>query len=237
MLITTRAVVLRVIEHGDSSVVLRAWTEHGGIRSYVVRSSKRRGTSAALLQPLNRLEIVAEEIAERDLHAIREARVGQPFVRIPFDPVRGAVAMFIQEVLNKVLRVEGPDEGLDGFIHESLETLDCSDNLRWFPHVFLIQLSGHLGFFPEAPRPGHDHFDLEEGCFIPSVPVHGHALAPPVSTALGELLDVGIDAFAHASPNPEAHRPLLDHLLLYYRMHIEGLGPWKSPEVLRAALS
>lgn len=237
MLITTRAVVLRVIQHGDSSAVLRAWTEHGGIRSYLVRSSKRKGTSASLFQPLTRLEIVVDEVADRELHSVREARVSQPYVGIPFDPMRAAVAIFVQEVLNKVLRVEGPDAELNAFIQDALEALDRTKDLRWFPHVFLLQLSGHLGFYPDAPHAGHDHFDLEEGCFITAAPMHGHALAPPISTALAQLLDIGIDSVSEASAIAEARRPLFEHLLLYYRMHIDGLGPWRSPEVLRAVLS
>lgn len=237
MLATTQAVVLRVIEHGDSSVILRAWTRHGGMRSYIARTGKKKGAMWAALQALTRIELVADDNADRELHVVRELRVSKPFIAIPFDPLRGAVAIFVQEVLNKVLRVEGPDAGLDAFIHESLESLDTSEDLRWFPQVFLLQLSGHLGFFPDRPRSAQDHFDLEEGCFIASAPRHGHALAPPFSTVLGQLLDVEVGALTELDARSDVRRLLLDHLLLYYRLHIDGLGTWRSPEVLRATLA
>lgn len=237
MLITAQAVVLRVIEHGDSSVVLRAWTAHGGARSYLVRTGRKKGATAALLQPLNRLELVADEQAERDLHPVREVRVSRPYVRIPFDPVRGAVAMFMQEVLYKVLRTEGEDAALNGFIHQALESLDHLADLRCFPQVFLLQLSGHLGFFPDHPRSASDHFDLEEGCFLHDAPKHGHALAPPLSTLLGQLLEVGIGEAPRFEVRAEQRRALLDHLLLYYRLHLDGLPAWRSPEVLKAVLA
>lgn len=237
MLVTTQAIVLRTIAHADHRVVLRAWTRHAGVRSYLVRTSRRKGISPAAMLPLNRVELVADEQDGRDLHAVRELRVGRPFVAIPFEPVRGAVALFAQEVLHRVLRTEGEDLALDSFLHEAIEAIDTASDLRCFPLVFLLQLSGHLGFFPGPPSSSADHFDLQEGCFTRFGIKHDHTLAPPLSTALIHLLDVDLGHLHEADLASELRRPLLDHLLLYYRLHLDGLEPWRSPTVLQAALN
>lgn len=237
MLVTTQAIVLRTIAHADNRVVLRAWTRHAGVRSYLVRSSRRNGIAPAALQPLNRLELVSDEQDSRDLHAVKELRVQQPFVAIPFEPVRGAVALFVQEVLHRVLRTEGEDPALDDFLHEAIEAIDSAPDLRCFPQVFLLQLSGHLGFFPGPPSSESDHFDLQEGCFVRFGIKHDHTLAPPVSTALIRLLGVDLAHLQEVELGAELRRSLLDHLLLYYRLHLDGLEPWRSPAVLQAALN
>lgn len=237
MLITTRAIVLKTIRHGDSKVVLKAWTAHAGLRGYVVRAGGKRGSAMAALQALNRLEIVAQELPDRDLHTIRELRVAQPYSNIPMDPVRGSVALFVQEVLYKVLRQEAADDALNTFLDHALEVLDSTPDLRYYPLVFLLQLSGHLGFFPEPPVEGEDRFDLREGHFVKGFGEHAHTLGPVLSSALAALLDVELGA-APNTPIPVAQRrELLDHLMLYFRMHLEGFGELRSPAVLHQLLA
>ncbi|HRH38289.1 MAG TPA: recombination protein O N-terminal domain-containing protein [Flavobacteriales bacterium] len=236
MLTTAYAVVLKTVKHGDRTVILKAWTQHAGARSYVVRIGSKKGNSAAALQALNRLELVVDERDNNDLHAVRELRIAKPFTRIHAEPVRGATALFVQEVLHRVLRMESAEPALDAFVSETLEVLDTVPDLRCFPLVFLIQLSGHLGFFPEHPAEGEDHFDMQEGCFYPPGVLHGHTLAPPLSHAFIKLLDIDYHTMGDLSLTASTRRDLLDHLLLYFRLHVEGLGELRSPAVLREAL-
>ncbi|MBK7944682.1 MAG: recombination protein O N-terminal domain-containing protein [Flavobacteriales bacterium] len=233
MLVTAEGFTLLAIAHGDRSTILKAWTRHGGARSYVVRIGAKGPHSA--LQPLARIEIIADERPDRELHAARSVRVRQPFLRIPYDPVRGAVALFAQELLVRVLRGESADEELHAVVEEAIEAIDSAPDLRWLPHLLLLRLCGPLGFRPEVPEPGNDHFDLHEGRFVTGGARHGNLLAPPLSTTLSQLLNAqhwsgpaGISATQRGD--------LLDHLLLYYRLHIDGLGEMRSPAVLHAAL-
>ena len=237
MLNTTRAIVLKTIAHGDGTVILKAWTGHAGLRSYIVRISKRKGISAAALQPLNRVELVADERADRELQSVRELRVVRPYINVHRDPVRGATALFVQEVLHRVLRSEAADPSLDHFLHEAMEAMDTVEDLRCFPHVFLIQLSGHLGFMPELPGEGEDHFDLQEGCFHRADAPQGHTMGPVLSKAFVDLLGRDL-VHSYSTVIPAAQRrELLDHLLLYFRLHVDGLGELRSPAVLHAALA
>lgn len=236
MLVTTQAIVLRAVAHGDRTLVLKAWTRRGGVRSYVVRTG-RRGASAAVAQPLSRVELVADEHPERDLHAVREIRVDRPYLRIPYEPIRGAVALFTQELLLRTLRTESPDPVIDAVVEDALEAIDSAADLRCLPLVLLIRLSAPLGFLPAPPMPGEDHFDLQEGCFMPAGAMHGHLLAPPLSMALAHLLQAEFADLERLRLPAQVRRDLMDHLLLYYRMHVEGLGELRSPAVLHAVLS
>lgn len=237
MLQTSHAIVLKTVKHGDRTVILKAWTRHAGARSYVVRTGSKKGSSSAALQPLNRLELVADERPDSELHTVRELRVERPFLNLHQDPIRAALALFTQEVLYKVLRAETADPGLDAFVHEVLEVIDIGADLRCFPLVFLLQLSGHLGFFPEPPSDGDNHFDLQEGCFYPAGVLHGHTMAPPLSLAFIQLLDLDLQRLSEAMLPASQRRELLDHLLLYFRLHIDGMGELRSPAVLHDTLA
>jgi len=234
MLITAEAIVLRAIAHGDRSVVLKSWTRHAGARSYLVRVGAK-GQQAAL-QPLSRIEIIADERPDRELHPARSVRVTRPFLRIPFDPIRGAVALFVQELFYRVLRAESADEELHEAVEEIIEAIDSQDDLRWLPHQVLVRLSGPMGFRPELPEEGVDHFDLQEGRFVPAGVRHDHLLAPPLSTALSELIRAEFNAAPAIVATSAQRKELLDRLLLYYRLHLEAMGVMRSPAVLHAVL-
>ncbi len=237
MLHTTRAIVLKTIRHGDTSIILKAYTRHFGLRSYVVRSSRKKGGRQAMLQPLNRLEMVVGEDTDRDLNNVREISIAKPYLKIPFDPLRGTVALFVQEVLYKVLKEGSPDSELFDLLEDALEAMDQQDDLRHFPILFLLQLAAQLGFSPEPPAGEEDRFDLLEGHFIRGDAPHGHTMGPPLSFALARSLHAHRFVLPGAALPLEQRRQLLDHLLLYFRLHVEGLGELRSPTVLHQVLS
>ncbi len=237
MLQTTRAIVIRTVRYADQRTILKAYTEHAGMRSYVVRTGKRGTGTQAALQALNRVELVADDSPDSDLHVLRELRVAKPYTTLPYDPVRGTIALFVQELLYKVLREEAADESLYAFLEEALEVMDSVADVTHFPLLFLLQLSGHLGFLPEAPAPGEDRFDLKEGHFMRGGAQHGHTLGPPLSHALAALLEVPLDGLPQPRIATAQRRDLLDHLLLYYRLHLEGMGEMRSPAVLHQVLT
>lgn len=235
MLHTTRAVVLRTFRHNDHSVVLKAYTEVFGARSYMVRTGKRGAARPAHLQPLDRLELVVTEDRERDMHAVREVRALKPYTGIPADPGRGLVLLFTQEVFYRTLREGAPDPPLFHFVLETLEAADTGGNPGGLPLLVLVGLARHLGFLPQPPGEGEDLFDLREGHFFQGPPPHAFCMDPESSSAFARLL--------RTAPGQEApplatgrRKALLDHLLTYYRLHVEGFGELRSPGVLHDVL-
>jgi DNA repair protein RecO (recombination protein O) len=232
---TTRAVVLRTVKHRDNALVLTAYTERFGTRSYLVRTGKRTGVKPAHLQPLDRLELVVTEDRDRELLTVRELRLLKPYLRVPVEPARGMLLLFAQEVLCRTLREESPDEALFAFVMHSLEQIDSGERLGQLPLFFLIRLAGHLGFLPEPPRKGEDHFDLMEGHFLRQAPDHGHYMNPRTTAAFATLLretEEGTGALLA----PEARKDLLEQLLVFFRLHVEGFGQLRSPAVLHTVL-
>lgn len=236
MLFTTRAIVLKAIRHGDNTVILRAYTETAGLRSLLVRVGRRGAATQAALQPLNRLEVVADEVPEKDLLSLRELRVERPYAQLPFDAVRGSLALFVQEVLYKVLREESADADMFAFMNEALEAMDTAPDVRNFPLVFLLGLCAQLGFLPAPPLHAFEGFDLLEGEFVGVSRPHGHTMGPPLSTLLAHLLPIRFDTMHLPAIPASQRRELLDHMLLYLRMHVPGSGELRSPAILHQAL-
>ena len=237
MFVTTRAILLRAIRHGDAKAVLTLWTERHGMCTGVTRIGVKRGASASQLLPLGRLEVIIGERLDREIQVIRELRVEIPFSRIHADPVRAALALFVQEVLYRALRSHGADHPLTGFLYEALAVLDGSDELGHFPILFLLGLADKLGFGPEPQWHEGDRFDPVEGQFVGGAVPHGHTLDEFHSAALASMLGVPIHGGHTCRLSRQTRRAMLDHLLLYFRIHLDGMGELRSPAMLHQALN
>ncbi len=235
MLHTTRAVGLRTFRHGDSTLVLKAYTELFGARSYLVRAGRKSAAQAARLQPMARLELVVTEQGGRDLQYVREMQVWRPYTNLQSDPMRGLVLLFAQEVFYRTLREEAPDPALFAFVLEALEAIDTTGGLAEQPLQLLLGLAGHLGFRPgRATAPGQ-RFDLREGQFFSGEPAHAFCLNAQDSQALEQLLRSGAGTPAYPMQAAQ-RRAMLEHLLQYFRLHVEGFGELRSPAVLHDLL-
>jgi DNA repair protein RecO (recombination protein O) len=234
MLHTTRAVVLRTFKHTDQRTILKACTELFGTRSYVVRSGPKASSRSAALQPLARVELVVTASNEQELQSVRDIRVERPYLNVGTEPIRGVLLLFAQEVLYRTLREEAGDPALFTRLHLALEELDTCADLSGHPLRLLVMLMDHLGIKPEPPEPGEERFDMREGHFFSGDAPHEHCMAPGTAAGFGDLLREGW----HGAPIASApvRRALLDELLIYFRLHVDGFGELRSPEVLKQVL-
>lgn len=239
MLQTTKAVVLRTVKYADKSVVLRAYTERFGLRSYMVRTGAKGASHLAALQPLSRVELVVPEAGERDMRTVRDMRMDRPYTRVQREPVRGVLMLFAQEVFDRALREESADAQLYAFVQETLESMDTGTDMAHQPLLLLVGLSRQLGFFPMAPEADEQRFDLREGYFFRGDAPHEFCMEPAQAALFAELIahvEMQEGTVAPLKASSEVRRRLLDDLLIYYRLHVEGFGELRSLDVLRAVL-
>ncbi|MEM9837371.1 MAG: DNA repair protein RecO [Bacteroidota bacterium] len=241
MLITTRAIILRTIKYQETSLIVEAYTELKGLRKYIisgVRKSKAR-TPASLLQVMNLVEIVAYEREDRDLNRLKEVRLAYPFQQIPFDVIRGTLGLFMAEIAHKTVREREPNAGLFNFLFGSFHYLDnCQGSLANLPLHYLLELSTYLGIMPSGEWSiTTPFFDLKEGQFVAHLPAYTHYLDEEKSLIIHQLLHLDrlvAQDFKVAKP---IRISLLDELIHYYGIHIEGMGEVNSGKILRACFA
>jgi DNA repair protein RecO (recombination protein O) len=237
MLTTTRAVVLRTFKYGDRSTVLKAFTEAFGTRGYLVRSKGKNDRTAAALQPLARVELVVIGAHDQEMHTVREIRVEKPYTALHTEPMRGMLALFTQEVFYRTLRQEAADPELFHFVQTILDRIDTGADISLYPVMLLTELSKHLGILPAPPAAGEVRFDLREGVFFSAHAPHELCMAEEQARLFGSVVSYLHGHTPVPGPGSAAvRRQLLDDLLIYYRLHVEGFGELRSPEVLHAML-
>ncbi|MBN2812430.1 MAG: DNA repair protein RecO [Bacteroidales bacterium] len=229
MLTKTRAIVLHHVKYGESSLVLNLYTEQFGRTACIVsgvRSRKPR-FPATLFQPLHMLDVDFYYRRSREIHRLKEVSGLVYYQTIPFNISKSTIALFLAEVLMHCLREEESNPPLFAFLFHAFQLLDASDEgYPYFHHWFLVQLSRYLGFLP--------HEQLIAGNLSPvhDLPVFGN-LSPDSLEALRSMAGCASGPPGQLGLNHAGRTALLESILRYYSLHIDGFTRLKSYAVLQ----
>lgn len=210
------------------------------MQSYLVKGarSKRSSMRSSNFQPLTLLNMVVYHREKNELQHIREVEVAEPFHSISSHLLKSMIAIFLSELLLKSVKEGEADAEMFEFLASSLHLFDMQeDGIENFHLYLLIKLSRYLGFYPQGkPERDESYFDLREGKFSGHRPAHPDHLDPPQSRNMYALSLIGAGELEKVVLNYDSRSQLLSALLIYYQIHLSGLGNIKSYEVLKEVL-
>jgi DNA repair protein RecO (recombination protein O) len=241
MLHKTRGIVLRTINHRETSVICQIFTESFGLQSYIINGVKRNRAKIHIniLQPLHLLDLVVYHKNTAGIQRVSEARQLPIFQSIPYDDKKRSLAIFITEVLQKCLKQQSADEPLFEYIYYAVSLLDnTSDVSPNFHLYFLLRLSKFMGFYPVLPtKENPAYFDLKDGVFCNFPPYHQFFLADKETQLWINLMSSSFTDIHSLQISLQDRRNLLNHILDYYALHIESFGNIKSHYILEEVFS
>ena len=241
MLQKTKAIVLHSVKYGESSLIVHCMTEEWGRQSFLlkgVRKSKKNNRSN-LYQPLFLLDLDVYYKESRTMQWIKEAGFVGAVPNFYFDMVKSTQAIFITELLMKVLREEEKNSMLFHFLEHSLSYLESLETPSPAFHIlFIFQLSRFLGFYP---RNNYSEkaifFNPEKGGFYD----RAYTGNLEQETVLGRLWHLcssqNYTSVDQIFTNHEDRNLFLDSLLNFYRLQSESFGELKSLDVLRTVFA
>ena len=240
MLQKTRGVVLHSMKYGETGMITTIYTETFGRMSFIMQGihGKKSAVKANLLRQLSLLEMEVDFKHGRELQRAREIRNILPFGSIPYEIPKSTQAIFLSELLNKVLREEESRPELFNFLFHSIEMLDLlEESVANFHLIFLLQLSRYLGFAPTNNySPANQFFDMIAGKFVLTPPDHPWILKNPESSVLAKLLNMGYQNLSEFKPVQGLRDVFLNFIIEYYGLHLGNKLNMKSLEILRLIL-
>jgi DNA repair protein RecO (recombination protein O) len=170
------------------------------------------------------------------MQLVKEVTRALPLNTLPFDITRSTQAIFMAEVLYRVVKEEETNPMLASYLVSTIQYLDTMEETSPDFHIiFMFQLSRHLGFYPQnnygKERP---IFNLANGRF------NSHFKDPEVdldrdaSSLWHRYMNTDIQKVSQEGFNGSQRKTTLDNLVRYYKMHISGLGEIRSLEILHA---
>lgn len=224
MNVVFHGIVLHMMRYGDTSAIIKCFTENG-LRSFLYKGARNKRNKGRFnrLYPMCRVEIVASDKGGEGLITLREIEaVSDP---VHPDPYRMAMAAFLAEVLMKALREEPGADRLMRFLN-GLSDLMIEERLE---PSFLVQALNELAFLlgiqPEVSR--GTFFDLRNGCFQGQLPDHADHFAGSEANMFYQAVENADQLQNHTQRNMA-----LRCWLRYFQVQLDGFGTIKSLDVL-----
>ncbi|MDR1500452.1 MAG: DNA repair protein RecO [Tannerellaceae bacterium] len=233
----TQGIVLHAITYSDTRLMVHIYTEaYGRMSCVAVRGIRKNAMPGALLMPLSiiDMEIVRQRVD--GLYRLSEVKAAYPLGRLSSDPVRNALALFLAEVLFRTLKESGPDGRLFDFLTHSIRLLESTEaGIANFHLAFLLRLLRYLGVFPDIDscREGY-WFDMKNGVFVDSPPLHSYFLNRDESRILASLFRISYENMSLYAFSRHERVIILDRIIAYYRFHLPEVPEIRSLAVLQS---
>jgi len=228
-----KAIVLGSISIKENANVVKVYTKnHGTLSLYLSPTTKKSAAKNAVLQPLSLCEIVFTSNKRSTLLTLKEAKITTPLFGIQGNIFKNTIALFIADVLSKVIPEE-TDENLYNFVENAILLFDeLEDGISNFHIAFLLRLTKWLGFYPHFHDEAFTNLDLKEGLFIKGRPNHPHYLSFEETQIIALFLRTTWEDLNSIQLQGKTRRILLGAIINYYTLHIPSFKEPKSLSIL-----
>lgn len=230
----TKAIVLNTLKYGDSSMIVKCFTENEGVKTYLLKGvlkPKKKGIKAAYFQHLTQLSLVANHNNKGALNTIKEVHVVNPYKTIYNSVIKQTIVLFLSEILAKTIQEEEKNNKLYNFIETAFTWLDIHDKIANFHILFLFNLTKFLGFYPDTTSVTKLGFHLQEGFFTDSIH-EKNVISGNEIHQFKKCLGINFDELDTISFSKKERQLVLQILIRYFELHLDGFKKPKSLTVL-----
>lgn len=236
MIRKTRGIVLHTTRYGESSLIVQCYTEQFGRQTFMMKGIRksRKQNRSNLFQPLFILDFEVYHKDSREIQLVKEVCRAEPLNSIPYDVTKSTQAIFMAEILFRVVKEEEPNPVLSNFLVSTIQYMDAMETASPDFHIiFMFQLSKHLGFYPQNNfGEGRIYFNLASGKFRTFFEDPGIHLDREVSELWSRYLRSDVQSVKEEGFNGSQRKLILDHLVRFYKLHVTGMGEIHSLEIL-----
>ena len=230
----SRALVIKSIKQGETSLIVSCYLEEIGYRSFLVKGlygSKKSRFSKAHFFPLNLINIHYSFNEKKNLGFIKEVKSEVLFNTIHSDVQKSSVIVFLSEILNNVFREElEVNQDLFDFLLNSLIWYDNVIECNNYHIKFLIELSKYIGFHPNISNENDSYFCLESGSTTNTKPL-GENICGEDLKLFKTLLGMKFEDLNKMNINRESRKRILNKIIDYYSLHLQMFKTPKSINV------
>lgn len=236
MLIKTEGIIFRSFKYSETSLIIDVFTKEHGLLSFIISGvrKKKSTVSAAMLQVMNIVDIVAYTKNNNSLGRITEIKNNYVHHNLLYDFVKSSIGVFIIELSRNCIKEKEPNIHFFDFIKTNLIYLDnASEGLSFFTLLYLVKFSKYLGFYPhDNYSDSHILFDWREGCFVQPLDQNHYTTNERTSYFIHQLLNTSLDSLNELILKKKERQVVMDLLLKYYKYHVESFKELKSYAVL-----
>lgn|SRR5574344_645346 len=234
----TKAIVLHSFKYGERKIIIDLLTNEYGRLSFIcsVPKTSKAKVKKQFFMPLNILNIEFDYRSNLQFQHLRDAGIAYPLSNISTDQYKLAICFFMAEFINYATRGEKEkNTTLFIYIEKSIIWLDNADGCFSNFHIcFILHFARFIGFSPNLGEYADGaYFDLREGSFTMSLPVHRDVILPQEASKINIFMGMDYSNMGTFSLSHDERNRIVDIILKYYQLHVPNFPDMKSLEILR----
>ena len=230
----SKGFVVKSIKNGETSMIVSCYLDDIGFKSFIVKGvygTKKPKLSKAHFFPLNFISINYNLSRTDRLSYIKEVKPVVIFNSIHTSIEKSTVIIFLSEILNSVFREEGDkNQNLFNFLDKSISWYDTQENCNNFHIKFLIELTRHIGFYPNIRNQEDKFFNLESGSSSTLKPITKFIEFDDYKL-FKQLLGMKFEDLNYMAISKDSRLRLLNYIIDYYSLHLQMFKFPKSIDV------
>jgi DNA repair protein RecO (recombination protein O) len=224
-----RGIVLNGIKYKDNQDIVYLYTDLRGRRTYIF--NRRKGCNR--LFPLSLIEFEPSGRQHAEIQYLKEFSFSPVLPEIYSDMRKSSIAMFIGELLYKILKEEESSSSLYEYISKSICMLDAlREGIPNFHLHFMVQLSRYMGFSIPANPNRYDYFDIKHSRFAFIKPLHPQFFNKDDTKILSDLLELPANQLKDLKLSGEQRKNFANRMLDFYSSRFDHTLIMKSLIVL-----
>ncbi len=226
MQIQTSAILLSYLKYGESSAIVRVFTEKKGFQALMWKGVySKKNKSKYLLQPLNEVQL-CYRYKENDRLALLQ-KIEAPLGTTQTLPIeKSTLLLFLSEVLSSLLQNEPESPELFQFVQKEMADFRKRSSTQLWIQRFLLELTRFLGAKPYNNYQAQWVFNLASGSFNTQGEIH--ALGQYKSGLWAQFL-----SHPHGTYSPKERLEILDILIAYFEVQFSHFHTPKSLDILK----
>ncbi len=237
MIYNSQGIVIRNIKYSESSLIVRIFTREHGMLAFLVPGvfSKKSSHKAALLQPMNVLNLTYYYRENRNLNKIKEFSLDNHFLNLNDNLAINAVLVTMSEIIYKSVKEQEKNTSLFDFLKNAISVLYSRQGpYSTFIPFFMLELSRFLGFYPtnnySEEKP---FFHLSNGYFVKDFESSSNCLNAYHSRLFGIVIAHDWKFFDEWKIAFKDWSNLMHSMEKYYQFHLDGFTHLNSLEIFQ----
>ncbi|QQR99102.1 MAG: DNA repair protein RecO [Sphingobacteriales bacterium] len=237
MLEKTEGIVLKTIKYGESSLIVKLFTEKFGLIPILfkgIRTNKNK--EANIFQPGFIIDVSIYFKENKNILLSKERNINYVYKSITNNMSKLSIVYFIVEIILHCTKEQQINTEEYQYLKEFLLQIDNeTENLENYPLIFMYQLSAILGFKPMCFDDDENrYFNLEKGVFE-EIPPQQQNIDAQKSKYLYHMLNT-LDNQQKIKYTTTERQILLDIWINYYQYQITEFKKLNTPTILHQIL-
>jgi len=236
MIVSTPGIVMHATKYGDTSLIVKIFTQQQGNQSFIIKNAFRKNNrfAASYFSPLAMMDISYDDHSKSSLKYLKDMAPKRASNPLYYDPAKSSIVLFYNEILYKLLMDTGEDEVLFDFLQEEITKVhEATGHFAELPIRFLLRLSMVMGYYPEDNySPENSYFSLQD-CRFQRFFIEGAGF---MSAQQSEYLHQLLNEEETVPVTRGVRNALLKSLVAYFQMHNEQIRKIDSLEILATVL-